>query len=81
MTTETTDATPNDAIEENTGGEALNDIRFEGWTKKEWADNDYIRAVRKYIDAYNRGEIKNPDLDEHKNTFRVNLQLQIYSLI
>ena len=46
--------------------ETLNDIRFDGWTKKEWADNEYIRAVRKYIDAYNSGEIKNSDLDEHK---------------
>lgn len=46
--------------------ETLNDIRFAGWGKKEWADNDYIRAVRKYIDAYNSGEIKNPDLDEQK---------------
>lgn len=48
------------------GKESLNDIRFAGWTKNEWADNDYIRAVRKYIDAYNSGEIKNSDLDEHK---------------
>ena len=47
-------------------GKTLNDIRFAGWGKKEWADNDYIRAVRKYIDAYNSGEIKNSDLDEHK---------------
>ena len=47
--------------------ETLNDIRFDGWTKKEWADNDYIRAVRKYIDAYNKGEIENPDLDEYKD--------------
>ena len=47
-------------------GETMNDIRFDGWGKKEWADNDYIRAVRKYIDAYNSGEIKNSDLDEHK---------------
>ena len=47
-------------------GDTLNDIRFAGWGKKEWADNDYIRAVRKYIDAYNSGEIKNSDLDEHK---------------
>lgn len=46
--------------------ETLNDIRFAGWGKKEWADNDYIRAVRKYIDAYNSGEIKNSDLDVHK---------------
>lgn len=46
--------------------ETLNDIRFAGWGKKEWADNDYIRAVRKYIDAYNSGKIKNPDLNEQK---------------
>lgn len=50
---------------ENETRETLNDIRFDGWTKKEWADNDYIRAVRKYIDAYKRGEIENPDLDKY----------------
>ncbi len=44
----------------------LNDIRFAGWTSKEWANNDYIRAVRKFIDAYNNGEIEYPYLDEHK---------------
>ena len=53
-------------VANNRGKETLNDIRFGGWTKKEWADNDYIRTVRKYIDAYNSGEIKNSDLDEHK---------------
>jgi hypothetical protein len=63
-------ATDEDAENEVTEGstrETLNDIRFDGWTKKEWADNDYIRAVRKYIDAYNKGEIENPDLDEYKD--------------
>ena len=53
-------------VAENGGRETLNDIRFAGWTKKEWADNDYIRAVRKYIDAYNSGEIKDDYLDEQK---------------
>ena len=53
-------------VAENGGRETLNDIRFSGWTKKEWADNDYIRAVRKYIDAYNSGEIKDDYLDEQK---------------
>ncbi len=53
-------------VADNGGKETLNDIRFAGWGKNEWADNDYIRAVRKYIDAYNSGEIKNSDLDEHK---------------
>ena len=46
--------------------ETLNDIRFAGWTKKEWADNEYIREVRRYRDAYNKGEIKDPYLDEYK---------------
>ena len=46
--------------------ETLNDIRFDGWTKKEWADNEYIREVRRYIDAYNNGEFEDPDLDEYK---------------
>ena len=58
--------TESESMEDTTYCETLNDIRFAGWTKKEWADNDYIRAVRKYIDAYNSGEIKNTDLDEHK---------------
>lgn len=52
---------------EKEGRETLNDIRFDGWTKKEWADNEYIRAVRKYIDAYNNGEIENPNLDKYKH--------------
>lgn len=53
-------------VADHRGKETLNDIRFGGWTKTEWADNDYIRAVRRYIDAYNSGKIKNPDLDEFK---------------
>ena len=47
-------------------GETLNDIRFDGWEKEEWANNEYIRAVRKYIDSYLKGEIKDTYLDEYK---------------
>ena len=50
----------------NGGKETLNNIRFEGWTKKEWADNEYIREVRRYIDAYNKGEITDAYLDDYK---------------
>lgn len=39
--------------EDTTYRETLNDIRFAGWTKEDWADNEYIREVRRYIDAYN----------------------------
>lgn len=61
-------STPNsyEVADDTPKGVALNDIRFAGWTSKEWANNDYIRAVRKFIDAYNNGEIEYPYLDEHK---------------
>jgi hypothetical protein len=61
-----TDATDCESVEDTIYRETLNDIRFDGWTKKEWADNDYIRAVRRYIDAYNNGDIKDPYLDAYK---------------
>ena len=48
-------------------GETLNDIRFAGWDKAKWVDNEYIRTVRKYIDAYNNGEITDTELDEYKD--------------
>ena len=62
-------ATNKDTVSEiaNEGArETLNDIRFAGWGKKEWADNEYIRAVRRYIDDYNNGKIKDEYLDEYK---------------
>lgn len=48
----------------------LNDIRFGNWTDKEWFDNDYFRALRKYIDAYNKGETENKDLDPYKSILK-----------
>ena len=47
--------------------ESLNDIRFDGWDRAKWADNEYIRTVRRYLDAYNNGETKNANLDEYKD--------------
>ena len=55
-----------ESVEDTTYRETLNEIRFAGWTRKEWADNEYIREVRRHIDAYNRGEIEDPGLDEYK---------------
>lgn len=60
------DSTECAIAEDTTCRETLNEIRFEGWTKKEWADNEYIREVRRYIDAYNKGEITDAYLDEYK---------------
>jgi hypothetical protein len=60
------DTTECESAEDTTYRETLNDIRFEGWGKEEWADNEYIREVRRYIDAYNKGEITDTYLDEQK---------------
>ncbi len=32
-----------------------NDIRFDNWTEKDWAENDYFRFLRKCIDACLKG--------------------------
>lgn len=47
--------------------ETSQDIRFAGWEHEQWIDNEYIRTVRKFIDAYNNGEIEDASLDEYKD--------------
>jgi hypothetical protein len=49
-----------------TANGGLNDIRFEEWSDKEWLNNNYIRSVRLYIDAYNLGLVNDEALDKHK---------------
>lgn len=47
-------------------GKSLNDIRFDGWERSDWLDNEYIRTLRKYLDDYNKGIVSNPNLDPYK---------------
>ncbi len=35
----------------------LNDLRFYGWTDDMWFDNNYLRTIRIFMDAYAAGEI------------------------
>lgn len=49
-----------------TANDGLNGIRFEEWSDKEWLNNNYIRSVRLYLDAYNLGLVKDEALDKHK---------------
>ena len=49
-----------------TANDGLNGIRFEEWGDKEWLNNNYIRSVRLYIDAYNLGLVKDEELDKHR---------------
>ena len=48
----------------------LNDIRFEGWERNEWLDNEYIRTLRKYLDDYNNSIVSNPVLDPYKEQIK-----------
>ncbi len=48
----------------------LNDIRFGNWTEKDWFDNDYFRALRKYIDACYKREAENKDLEPYKSILK-----------
>lgn len=45
---------------------SLNDIRFAGWTEKEWLDNEYIRTLRRYLDDYSQGKIEDESLDPYR---------------
>ena len=44
----------------------LNEIRFDGWERSDWLDNEYIRTLRKYLDDYNNGIVSNPALDPYR---------------
>lgn len=48
----------------------LNDIRFDGWERKDWLDNEYIRTLRKYLDDYNSGKVSNANLDPYKEQIK-----------
>ncbi|MBR5613249.1 MAG: hypothetical protein IKW43_08960 [Bacteroidaceae bacterium] len=47
-------------------GKSLNDIRFAGWTDKDWLDNAYIRELRKHVDAYLDGQMPNRYPEDYK---------------
>lgn len=51
-------------------GKGLNDIRFANFTEKDWVDNEYIRCLRKYLDDFNSGNIKDEDLQPYKDKIR-----------
>ena len=59
-----------DSISNVVNGKSLNDIRFGNWTHNDWYDNDYFRALHKYIDACYNGEIKNDDLEPYKSALK-----------
>lgn len=61
-----------DIISDDTiyNSKSLNDIRFSGFKDIDWIDNDYIRTLRLYIDAYNNGLVVNSYLDPYRNVLK-----------
>lgn len=48
-------------------GQSLNDIRFGDWKDEDWLDNEYIRTLRSYLDAFNRGEVEDEELEPYRD--------------
>lgn len=48
----------------------LNEIRFDGWERSDWLDNEYIRTLRKYLDNYNNGIVSNLALDPYREQIK-----------
>ena len=67
-----TDATSTDVFEENAGEEALNDIRFAGWGKAEWIDNEYIRTVENISMHTTMVRLQTPSWMSTRMTYMVN---------
>lgn len=56
----------------------LNEIRFDGWERSDWLDNEYIRTLRKYLDDYNNGIVSNPVLDPYRE--QIEGQFVVYDI-
>lgn len=54
---------------------SLNDIRFSGWTEEDWCDNDYIKALRAYLDEFQAGRIEDEELAPYKD--KINCQFVV----
>ena len=59
------------------------EVRFYNWEEKDWLDNNYVRAVRIYLDAFRLGEmsaeyIKHEEMEQfnkHKELLAVSSAL------
>lgn len=61
---------PKEQHVERTDSICLNDIRFADFKDEDWLDNEYIRCLRRYLDDYNSGKIKNEELDQYKEKLK-----------
>lgn len=48
-------------------GKSLNDIRFEGFERKDWLDNEYVRTLRSYLNDFNNRQIEDEELEPYRD--------------
>lgn len=51
-------------------GRGLNDIRFENFKDEDWIDNEYIRALRRYLDGVCEGKVENEELEPYRELLK-----------
>lgn len=51
-------------------GKSLNDIRFADFSEKDWLDNDYVRALREYLNAFLDGRVEDEGLEPYRDDVR-----------
>jgi len=62
-----TDDVDVDVDDATVDGRCLNDIRFEGYERKDWLDNEYVRTLRSYLDAFNSRQIEDEELEPYRD--------------
>ena len=58
-------ADDSDLDQEDSLLESLNDIRFADFQEDDWLDNEYIKALRQYVDDFNQGKIEDETLKSY----------------
>ncbi|MBO4804195.1 MAG: hypothetical protein IKX18_04885 [Muribaculaceae bacterium] len=53
--------------EDESGFESLNDIRFADFEYEDWYDNEYIHALRKFLDDFSNGKTKIEGMESYRN--------------
>lgn len=55
----------------------IDEVRFYNWEEKDWLDNNYVRAVRIYLDAFRLGEMS-AEYIKHKEMEQFNKHKELF---
>ena len=55
----------------------IDEVRFYNWEEKDWLDNNYVRAVRIYLDAFRLGKMS-AEYIKHKEMEQFNKHKELF---